>query len=180
MLVITVPASEYYDWKNNEFIYFKEQTLKMEHSLVSLSKWEAKWHKSFLSTENKTPAEMLDYFRCMTINENVDPHVYDRLSPDNQKEIGDYINANFTATTFSDRQQGPKSREIITAELIYYWMIELGIPFECQKWHLSRLLTLIKVCSIKSTPAKKMGRADTMRQYSQLNASRRKALGTRG
>ena len=180
MLVITVPASEYYDWKNNEFIYFKEQTLKMEHSLVSVSKWEAKWHKSFLSTENKTPVEMLDYFRCMTVNENVDPNVYERLTPDNQKEIGEYINANFTATTFSDKQQGPKSREIITAELIYYWMIELGIPFECQKWHLSRLLTLVKVCSIKSTPPKKMGKADTMRQYSSLNAARRKALGTRG
>lgn len=180
MLIITVPASEYYDWKNNEFIYFKEQTLKMEHSLVSLSKWEAKWHKSFLSTENKTPAEMLDYFRCMTVNENVDPHVYERLTAENQKEIGDYINANLTATTFSDKQQGPKSREIITAELIYYWMIELGIPFECQKWHLSRLLTLVKVCSIKSAPPKKMGKADTMRQYSKLNASRRKALGTRG
>lgn len=179
MLVITVPATEYYDWQNNEFVYFKEQTLKMEHSLVSVSKWESKWHKSFLSTDNKTPAEMLDYFRCMTVNENVDPHVYERLSQENQKEISDYINANMTATTFSDKP-GPKSREIITAELIYYWMISLGIPFECQKWHLNRLLTLVKVCSIKNTPPKKMSKGEIMRQNSRLNASRRKALGSRG
>lgn len=179
MLTLTVPASEYYDWQNNEFIYIKEQTLKLEHSLVSVSKWESKWHKSFLSTENKTPAEMTDYFRCMTVNENVDPNVYTRLTAENQQAIGDYINATMTATTFSDKP-GPKSREIITAELIYYWMISLGIPFECQKWHLNRLLTLIKVCSIKNTPAKKMSKGEIMRQNSRLNASRRKALGTRG
>ncbi len=180
MLILTVPAAEYYDWNNNEFIYTKEQTLKLEHSLVSLSKWEAKWHKSFLSTENKTPAEILDYYRCMTINENVDPGVYERLTLENQNAIQEYMNAPMTATTFSDKDNGRKSREIITAELIYYWMISLEIPFECQKWHLNRLMTLIKVCSIKNAPAKKMSKGEILKNNYALNAARRRSLGTRG
>lgn len=179
MLTITVPASEYYDMDKNEFIYFDKQTLKMEHSLVSISKWESKWHKSFLSTENKTPAEMLDYYRCMTVNENVDPHVYERLTKTNQEAIHNYMNEPMTATTFSDKQKS-HSRDIITNELIYYWMVSFGIPFECQKWHLNRLMTLIKVCSIKNAPSKKMSKGDTIRNYSALNASRRRAMHSRG
>lgn len=179
MLVLTVPASEYYDVRTNEFVYFKEQTLKLEHSLLSLAKWESKWGKPFLSTDNKTPAEMLDYFRCMTINENVDPHVYERLSRENQEAINNYINAPMTATTFSDKQ-GPKSREIVTAEIIYYWMVSMGIPFECQKWHLNRLFALIKVCSIKNAPSKKMSKGEIMRRNHALNAARRNSLGSRG
>lgn len=179
MLTVVVPAVEYYDSENNMFLYADKQVLKLEHSLISLSKWEAKWHKPFLTSDKKSAEEVLDYFRCMTINENVDPSVYKRLTKENHQEINNYINASMTATTFTERP-GPKSREIVTSELIYYWMVSLNIPFECQKWHLNRLLTLIKVCSIKNTPSKKVSKGELMRRNNSLNAARRQALGTRG
>ena len=179
MLTVVVPAIEYYDEKNNVFIYANEQTLKMEHSLISLSKWESKWNKPFLSSGQKSTEEILDYYRCMTVNENVDPNIYRRMTAANHKEINEYIQAPMTATTFSDKQNG-RNKEIITSELIYYWMISLGIPMECQKWHLNRLFALIKVCSIKNTPPKKMSKAEILKQNHALNAARRHSLGTRG
>lgn len=179
MLTIVVPEREYYDENKNEFIHVKEATLQLEHSLVSLSKWESKWHKPFLSSKDKTDEEILDYIRCMSVTQNVNPDVFKRLSRNNIEQIVEYINAPMTATTFSDRD-GPKKSEIITAEIVYYWMISLNVPFECQKWHLNRLLTLIKVCSIKNTPPKKMSRREILSRNHALNASRRKALGSKG
>lgn len=179
MLTIVVPAREYFDEQKNEFISDKEHTLQLEHSLLSLSKWEAKWNKPFLSTNEKTEEEILDYVRCMTVTQNVDPSIYYKLSKDNVEKINEYINLPMTATTFNDRG-GAKNREVITAEIIYYWMISFNIPFECQKWHLNKLLTLVKVCSIKNTPPKKMSKREIMNRNHALNASRRKALGSRG
>lgn len=179
MLSIVVPEREYYDEDKNEFIHSKETTLQLEHSLVSLSKWESKWNKPFLSSKDKTDEEILDYIRCMTITQNVDPSVYLRLSKKNVEQIVNYINLPMTATTFSDRENGKKG-EIITAEIVYYWMISLNVPFECQKWHLNRLLTLIKVCSIKNTPPKKMSKNEILNRNRALNASRRRALGSKG
>ncbi|MGB4293547.1 MAG: hypothetical protein WBJ37_11785, partial [Bacteroidales bacterium] len=148
MLQITIPAVELWDERKQEFVTTKEQTLQLEHSLVSISKWESKWCKPFLSKQEKTSEETLDYIKCMTITQNVDPEVYNYLTNKNIEEINNYINAPMTATYFSDEKTSKTSREQVTAELIYYWMIALNIPFECQKWHLNRLLTLIKVCSI--------------------------------
>lgn len=179
MLTITVPAREMFDDKSNEFFYVKAQTLQLEHSLVSISKWESKWHKPFLTKDAKTEEEMRDYIRCMTITQNVDPIVYLGLSRDNLLQIKRYIDDEMTATTFSNREK-KQSRQVITSELIYYWMVSLNIPFECQKWHLNRLLTLIHICDIKNTPAKKMSRRDVMNRNSSLNAARRARLGTRG
>lgn len=186
MLQITIPASvkEEYNEDTNEFIYTtisKEQTLCLEHSLVSLSKWESKWCKSFLSRNtSKTEEEILDYIKCMTITQNVDPDIYNHLTEDNIEEIKRYIEAPQTATVFTDNQSGKNSREVVTAELIYYWMIVSNIPFECQKWHLNRLLTLIKVCSVKNAPPKKMSKRDIMRRNQALNASRRQQLNSKG
>lgn len=180
MLQIVVPAIEYYDERNNKFVEMKEQTLHLEHSLISLSKWESKWNKPFLSRKDKTQEETLDYIRCMTLTQNVDPSVYSRLSSENISQISDYINAPMTATTFSDRRTGKASREIITAELVYYWMVNYNIPFECQKWHLNRLLTLIRVCTIKNSPPKKMSEAEVMRQQAELNEIRKAQLNTKG
>lgn len=180
MLQIVVPAIEYYDERNNKFVEMKEQTLHLEHSLISLSKWESKWNKPFLSRRDKTQEETLDYIRCMTLTQNVDPSVYSRLSSENISQISDYINAPMTATTFSDRRTGKASREIITAELVYYWMVNYNIPFECQKWHLNRLLTLIRVCTIKNSPPKKMSEAEVMRQQAELNEIRKAQLNTKG
>ena len=181
MLQITVPSTELWDELKEEFIQTKEMTLELEHSLVSLSKWESKWCKPFLSKNNKTDEEMLDYIRCMTITPKVKPETYYALSRDNIMRINDYINAPMTATFFSNDKQKRGSREIVTSELIYYWMIALNIPFECQKWHLNRLLTLVKVCNIKNDPhPKKMSKKSIMSRNAALNAARRKQLNTKG
>lgn len=180
MLKITIPASEQWDEIHQEFIATKEQTLQLEHSLVSLSKWESKWCKSFLFTKEKTPEETLDYVRCMTLTQNVPPDVYRCLTSENIKAINDYIGAPMTATYFSNDNGGRGNREQVTSELIYYWMIALNIPFECQKWHLNRLLTLIKVCNIKNQPPKKMSRQAIISRNAALNAARRKQWNTTG
>lgn len=179
MLQITIPATELWDESKQEFIYMKPQTLQLEHSLVSLSKWESKWCKPFLSKEEKSIEETIDYVRCMTITQNVKPEVYNCLTNDNITQINEYIQTPMTATYFS-KSNGRPSREQVTAELIYYWMIALGIPFECQKWHLNRLLTLIQVCNIKNEPPKKMSKRAIMSRNAELNASRRKRLNTKG
>ena len=180
MLQITIPARELWDEENNEFIYTKECTLQLEHSLISLSKWESKWCKPFFSKQDKTYEETLDYIKCMTLTPNVKSEVYLGLTRENVQQINKYIEAPMTATYFSKEQGGKNSREQVTSELIYYWMIALTIPFECQKWHLNRLLTLIKVCNIKNTPPKKMSKNDITRRNAALNAARRKQFNTSG
>jgi len=182
MLRITIPATELWDEEKEEFITAaKEQTLQLEHSLVSLSKWESKWCKVFLNPrEEKTYEETIDYIKCMTITQNVDSSIYERLTRSNIEAINNYIDSPMTATTFSNYNNKGKSKEIITSELIYYWMISFNIPMECQKWHLNRLLTLIRVCDIKNTPPKKMSRREVINRYSALNASRKKQMNTTG
>lgn len=180
MLRITVPADELWDGVKGEFIPVKEQTLQLEHSLVSLSKWESKWCKPFFAKDGKSYEETIDYIKCMTLTQNVSPNVYRNLTRENIEEINKYIESPMTATTFSNFQHGSRNQEVITSELIYYWMIALNIPFECQKWHLNRLLTLIRVCEIKNTPPKKMSKRDIMNRNAALNAARRKQLNTKG
>lgn len=180
MLQIVIPGVEYYDEVKEEFITEREQTLQLEHSLVSLSKWESKWCKVFLSKQEKTVEEIQDYIKCMTINQNVNPDVYNRLTQSNIDEIQKYISAPMTATYFSKNAGGRATGEQVTSELIYYWMIALNIPFECQKWHLNRLLTLIRVCNVKNQPPKKMSKRDILSRNASLNAARRQQLNTKG
>lgn len=183
MLEITVKAVELYDSLHNEFLMpfgDKDITLRLEHSLVSLSKWEEKWHKPFLKNDEKTKEETEDYIRCMTIDRNIPSEVYRYLGPENYKAVREYIDDPMTATTFSRREKKRAGRETITSEIIYYWMISYGIPFECQKWHLNKLLTLIEVCNIKEQPAKKMSRKEEAAQRKALNESRRRQYNTRG
>ena len=180
MLKITIPKGELFNEETQEFITCKEQIIQLEHSLVSLSKWESKWHKPFLGKDEKTFEETTDYVRCMTITQNVDPNVYRFLSNENIEEINNYIVDPMTATTFFEEKTGSGKKEIITSEVLYYYMIALNIPFECQKWHLNRLMTLIKVCDIKSQPPKKMGKKATINHYAALNAARRKQLNSKG
>lgn len=174
MLEITIPKQEYFDENHCEFVYVPEQHLTLEHSLVSLSKWESKWHKPFLQDEPKTIEESLDYIRCMTINKNVNPLAYRGITPALLMQINDYIDAPMTATWFSKEQSKGSKSEVITSELIYYWMIALQIPVEFEKWHLNRLITLIKVCNIKNAPPKKMSRREIMERNRRLNAARKK------
>ena len=180
MLRIIVPAAEYFDEINEEFIYKKEQTLQLEHSLVSLSKWESKWNKAFLGKQEKTDEEILDYVRCMTLTQNVDPEVYSRLSAENYAAINAYIEAPMTATCFFDERKGQKRKETVTSELIYYWMISYNIPVEFQKWHLNRLLTLIRVCNVKNTPPKKRRQREIMKRHAAINAANRKRFNSKG
>lgn len=180
MLQITIPAGELWDEEIEEFIYVKGQTLKFEHSLVSVSKWEAKWEKSFFGKEKRTPEETIDYIKCMLLTPNVDDRVLNRLSIKDIQKINEYIEAPMTATTINDPDSKKGGGSVLTSELIYYNMIALNIPFECQKWHLNRLLTLIRVCDIKNRPPKKMSTRDVRQQYAAITAARRKKYNTRG
>ena len=179
MLQLTIPSIEQWDEVNERFVWTKEYTLQLEHSLVSLSKWESRWHKPFLSREERTIEESIDYIRCMTITQNVEPEAYKFITSENIKAVTDYIAEPMTATTFHDEKKGV-NREIITAEVIYYWMVALQIPFECQKWHLNKLIALIKVCEVKNQPPKKMSKKETMSRNAALNAARRRSLNSKG
>lgn len=180
MLRIVVPEVELWDENNQIFIKAKSQVLQLEHSLVSISKWESKWHKCFIGSDDKTTSEILDYIKCMTITQSVDNSVYYRLSDSNITEIDNYINNPMTATYFSTESKHGISREQVTSELIYYWMIAYNIPFECEKWHLNRLLTLIRICNIKNTPPKKLSQSELLSRNARLNAERRKKFNTTG
>ena len=181
MLTITVPISpEGWDEAKQEFVDPKTQVLQLEHSLVSLSKWESKWHKSFYSKKELSDEETLDYIKCMTLSEGINPDVYNHLTRENVKEVMSYISDPMTATTFRKEDKRFSSNERITSELIYYWMIALNIPFECEKWPINRLLTLIRVCNIKNTPPKKMSRREIISRNAALNAARKKRLNTKG
>lgn len=179
MLEITVPKTELWNEAEEKFIYIKEQTLRLEHSLVSISKWEQKWHKPFLGKDHKTNEQIIDYIRCMTLNQHVDPYVYTCLTEANMLEINAYIDDPMTATTFSAGNNSRNS-EVITNEIIYYWMTVYKIPVEFQKWHINRLLTLIRVCSVKSQPPKKRSTKEIMSRNAALNAERRKRLNSKG
>lgn len=180
MLTIVIPDREVYDEADNLFYSIKGATIILEHSLVSLAKWESKWNKPFLTKKPLTRAETIDYIRCMTITQNVPRELYRHIDSDIIGQVNAYIEAPMTATTFSNKESKSINREIITAEIIYYWMVTLNIPFECQKWHLNRLLTLINVCNIKNQPSKRMTRQELNARNRALNAQRRQRLNSRG
>lgn len=174
MLQVTIPAYEWFDERTNTFGQTKETTIQLEHSLVSIHRWEQKWNKPFLGTDPKTTEECIDYIRCMTLTQHVDPNVYKGITNFVLDQINAYIESPMTATWFGDDKDktGPKHREIITSEVIYYWMISLNIPWECRKWHLNTLLTLIRVCNVKNAPQKKRSRREMLDQRTALNKAR--------
>lgn len=175
MLKITVPAGELHDPVTDFFYYTEETTLTLEHSLVSLSKWESKWKVPFLNQQH--PAHMFDdYIRCMTITQNVNPNVYLVITPEIREQIRKYIDDSLTAAVIHENKVQHQSSKFVTSDLIYYWMTALNIPFDpCQKWHLSRLLTLIRIANIENKPSKdrKMSKADSARSHYATNAARR-------
>lgn len=181
MLTITVPEQELYNERTEEFLTIPSATLTLEHSLVSISKWEAKWKKPFYDKTEKTPKEVTDYIRCMCVTKNVQPNVFYYLGDENLKKIQEYIADPMTATTFSNHEKGSRRQRIITSELIYYWMISDGIPLDCEKWHINRLLTLIHVFDAEANASKnKMSKKDIYSQNAALNAARRAKSKSRG
>jgi hypothetical protein len=180
MLTIVVPGVEMFDERSQEFTTRDDVVLELEHSLVSLSKWESIYEKPFLGNTEKTIDEVVEYIKAMTLTPEVPEEIFKKLSEGNITEINEYIDAKMTATWFSEMPGAPKSREVITSEVIYYWMIAFNIPFECERWHLNRLFTLIRVCSIKQGKPQKMSRSQIAAQNRELNAQRRAQFNTTG
>lgn len=181
MLKLILPELEAFDNGTQEFKYFKEKAITLEHSLLSISKWESIWHKPYLSTEKFTEEEIMSYVECMVVTPDSTEELRYRLTEEHVDKIVEYIKNPMTATTFNDLYGGPKkSKVIITSELIYYNMVAYNIPFECQKWHINRLLTLIRICNIKNSPDKKMSTSEVMKRNTQLNEARKKKLNTKG
>lgn len=180
MLTIVIPAVERFNEATGMFEYGEETTLHLEHSLVSIAKWEAKWNVPFLSKQEKTTEQVLHYIECMTLDEDVNREIYSNITNENVMAVSEYIDAPMTATTFNDTNKKPPSREIVTSEIIYYWMIGQNIPMECQYWHLNRLMTLIRVCDIKNNPPKKMSKSELAQRNRALNEARKKKMNTKG
>lgn len=180
MLSLKIEETELYDEVLEEFTSIKPFELRLEHSLVSISKWESKWKKPFLDDKPKTSEEVIDYVRCMTLNQNVDDRVYSVLTSEHIKAITEYIEDTRTATWFSKEQGRAPSREVVTSELVYYWMVAHQIPFETQKWHFNRLMTLIHICNVKNSEPKKMSKSEILSRNRELNAARRAKLKSRG
>lgn len=191
MLKITIPGNEYWDSVKEEFSTVPGATLTLEHSLLAVSKWEAKWHRSFLNDGPKTEKEFLYYIQCMVIDEDFDPFVLRGITRKNLEDIREYLQDTQTATWFGKTDsylnrdaQTPskpkKNHEVITTELIYYWMVALQIPFECERWNLNRLMVLIRVCNEKNQPSKKMSKKQLMSRNTSLNQLRRQQLNSKG
>lgn len=185
MLTITVPDKEWFNNETEEFLYVKGATITMEHSLLSLAKWESKWQKAFLDRiEELTPEEMIDYFRCMTINSKVDSSIYAAIWNDLKLRsmVMEYINNPMSAVKFKEDKGRPNSsiKDSITSDIVYYWMVANNIPFECEKWHVNRLITLIRICGMKNNPEKTMSNQELFRRNKALNAARRKKLRSKG
>lgn len=179
MLTIVVPGDEFFDEEKQEFTTRGDVTLDLEHSLVSLSKWESITEKPFLIAKDKTAEEALLYVECMCLTPNIPPGVFSKLSKENFDQINEYISAKKTATWFNE-PRSKRGREVITSELIYYWLISFNIPFEVENWHLNRLLTLLKICDLKNQKPKKMTRNEIFARNRELNAQRKAQLKSTG
>ena len=185
--MLSLVVGEFYDEEKNQFINSDQFTLKLEHSLLSISKWESIWQKPFLhmydertGKDTKTREQNISYIRCMTLNKNVPDYIYDILTNQDLITVAEYLNENQTATWFSNDHQKKPSHQIITSELIYYWMTSYQIPWEAQKWHLSRLLTLVRICNANNQQGKKMSKSEIMARNKQLNDARRATMNTKG
>lgn len=183
MLVITIQGDEFFNEETQEFTTVGDTVLELEHSLVSLSKWESKYQKPFLdASSEKSSEEIMDYIKFMIITPGIDLNIVNSFTQENLNRINKYIESSESATTFGEMPATRGRGEVITAELIYYWMVAFTIPFECQYWHLNRLFALIRICNIKNDPkgSKKMTRHQTAQRNRELNRKRREQLGTTG
>lgn len=180
MLKLVIDEIELFDEETSEFQYLQGETLLLEHSLLSLSKWESKFQKPFLSSKDKTVEETLEYFKMMVLTPNFDSNIYERINQRHLDQINEYVESTQSATTFGSMPETKGRGEIITSELIYYWMVAFSIPFECQEWHLNRLFSLIRICNIKNGKPKKMSKSELAQRNRMLNEQRRAQFNTSG
>lgn len=180
MLRLTITGGEFFDEESSTFTQTPDYEIELEHSLLSLSKWESKFQKPFLSSTDKTSSEILSYIKLMVVDDNVDEKVFLKLSQENLISINEYINSSQSATTFGSMPQSRGRGEVITSELIYYWLVAFNIPFECETWHLNRLFSLIRICNIKNSKPQKMNRQEAFERNRQLNEQRKAQLNTSG
>ena len=180
MLPIHIQGGRALNSETNEIINVPPMKLKLEHSLISISKWESKWKKPFLDDTPKTRAELEDYILCMSLSDNIDPNIVKFISKEDMTKIDQYIGDSKTATWFREKEQESGSSKKITSELIYYWMIAYNIPFKCEQWHLSRLLTLVRVCEAESKGPRKMSMEETIARNKALNTKRRAEMKSKG
>ncbi len=179
-LTVTIPGKELFDQQSKTFITIPATTVTLEHSLLSISKWESKWKRSYFIKEPMTIDQSIDYIACMCLTKNIDPKIFRFMDKKTAQEISNYIADPMTATTIKHRDKKP-SREIITSELVYYWMVNFGIPFDpCQKWHFNRLMTLIEIATIKEAGDQKMPRKEMLKQRALLNSQRKAKYNTHG
>lgn len=180
MLTIIIKGAELFDEQTSTFNTLDDTTIELEHSLLSLSKWESKYKIPFLNSVDKTGEQIFGYIQAMVMTPNLDPDVLYHLSKENIAQIQEYIDSSESATTFGRMPERRGPGEVITSELIYFWMVSFQIPFECETWHLNRLFSLIRICNIKNTKQKPMSRNELAQRNAAINAERRKQLGTSG
>jgi len=176
MLEINITTEDSFDETTNKFVATSSVAVHLEHSLAAVSKWESIWEVPFLGKKEKTPEQTLSYVKTMVLDDNLPPEIFQKLVENHLEEVNTYVTANMTATTINTDPNAPASREVVTSELIYYWMISMNIPVEFEHWHLNRLLTLVRVINLKNSPKKKM----SAKERSQLNKSRQEQYKTRG
>jgi len=180
MLVLHLPATELFDESDGSFLELDAITLRLEHSLISVSKWESKWKTPFLSKKDKSREEINSYIEAMILDDDFPSGLGSRFNSEHYLTINEYIESSESATTFGRLPQHKGKAETITDELIYYWMVAFQIPFICETWHLNRLFALIKICNIKNSKPDKRSRSEIARDYREMNARRRAELGTTG
>lgn len=180
MLKLIINQEEHYDELTNEFVKLNGQTIELEHSLLSLSKWESIYQIPFLGPETKTSEQVMTYIKCMVLTPDVDESIFQYFTQEDLDKIDKYINSKESATTFGIMPQQKGPGEVITSELIYYWMVAFNIPFECETWHINRLFSLVRICNIKNSKPKKMSRHEIAEQNRALNEQRRKQYNTTG
>lgn len=183
MLKLTIGSDELYDEEKSEFIIKDGFTIHLEHSLLAISVWEQRFCKPFLGRGEKTKEETLGYVEAMILDEDYPDDVLDRMTPHHLSKVNDYVDSPATATTFSDLADKKPSRgpsQVITSELIYYWMASANVPFECERWHLNRLFALLRIFDVKNSKQKKMSRSEIASRNRALNEQRKAQLNTRG
>lgn len=153
--------------------------LQFEHSLRSLSKWESKNKIAFLAGREKTPAQMVDYYRCMLLSPE-DPDLVYLLDPSQMEELTNYINENQTASSVPNEGPTQYNPETTTSELVYFWMTALKINWEAQDWHFSRLMMLVQITSYKQQPPKKRNPREVLSDMRRENERRKKLFNTSG